>query len=399
MLQKANHRLLLLLFFLALGWLANAQESGKIRSWELKGYLDDLQMTQFQKINDPWVFDNEIHNRFDFSWYPGQVFRMGIGMRNRFLFGQILSQNPAYKGSILTDQGLVNLTWDVWSGKSFLLVSQFDRAWFSLTFGKVEVTVGRQRINWGQAFVWNPNDIFNTYSFYDFDYPERPGSDAIRVQFYPSFTSVVEGAVKWNHEGKITAAGLFRFNVWEYDIQFLGGLVNDQDYVVGGGWSGNLWSAGFRGEISYYYPKHPAKDTSGVLLATIGADYVFNNSFSLTFQAFYNQLPPNFEPQSLLSIYQAPPSPKILSFAEWNLFLQGSYPITPLLDVNLAAMYYPDLNGYFIGPNINYSLKENVDLSFFAQYFNGRFANTGPQHDQNLYFEAFLGALRLKWSF
>ena len=388
--------ILLLLFF---PLVALTQSSGQNKNWELKGYLNDLQMVQFQQISDPWILDNEVHNRLDFSWYPGKVFRMGLGMRNRFLFGQSFSQNPSYKGSLTTDPGLVNLTWSIFSGNSFLLVSQFDRAWFSVTIGKVQITVGRQRINWGQSIVWNPNDIFNTYSFYDFDYPERPGSDAVRLQFYPSYTSSLEAAVKWNNKGKITVAGLCRFNLLQYDIQFMGGLVDDQDYIVGTGWSGNISQAGFRGEVSFFYPKNPSEDTSGVLLATMGLDYSFSNSLYLVFQVFYNQLPPNFQPESLLSVYLAPPSPKTLSFAEWNIFLQGSYPITLLFDVNLAVMYYPDRNGFFIGPNINYSVRQNVDLSFFLQYFNGRFDNTGPQQDQSLNFQAFISALRLKWSF
>ena len=395
--SKIQHILFILLLITSQS--ALAQSSGKDKSWELKGYLNDMQMVQFQKINDPWILDNEVHNRLDFSWYPGRVFRMGLGMRNRFLFGQSFISNPAYKGSLTTDPGLVNMTWSILSGKSFLMVSQFDRAWFSLTTGKVQITVGRQRINWGQSIVWNPNDIFNTYSFYDFDYPERPGSDAIRLQFYPGYTSTVEAAVKWNSQGKITIAGLGRFNLWQHDLQFMSGLVNDKDWVIGTGWSGNISQAGFRGEVSYFYPKKLSRDTSGVLLATMGLDYSFSNSLYLIFQVFYNQLPPNFQPETLLSVYQAPPSPKTLSFSEWNIFLQGTYPITPLLDINLAVMYYPDLNGYFIGPNVNYSIRQNIDLSFFLQYFNGRFANTGSQQDQNIYFQACISALRLKWNF
>lgn len=391
--------ILFLLLFLITPLVVWSQEIGNSRRWELKGYLNDLQMVQFQKINDPWILDNEVNNRLDFSWFPGHVFRMGVGMRNRFLFGQSFTQNPEYKGSLTTDPGLVNLTWSLFSGNSFLLISQFDRAWVSVTAGKVQLTIGRQRINWGQSIVWNPNDIFNTYSYYDFDYPERPGTDAIRFQFYPGITSAIEAAIKWNSQGKITMAGLLRFNLLQYDVQVIGGLVDDQDYVIGTGWSGNISKAGFRGEASYFYPKNPSKDTSGLLLATAGVDYSFPNSLYLLFQVFFNQLPPNFQPESLLSVYQAPPSPKTLSFAKWNILLQGSYPITTLFDVSLAAMYYPDLNGYFIGPNINYSIRENIDLSFFLQYFNGRFTNTGPQHDQNLYFQACITALRLKWSF
>lgn len=387
------------LFLLQVSGSAYAQAAKKDKSWELKGYLNDLQMVQFDQIDDPWMLDNEIHNRLEFTWAPGHVFKTGIALRNRLIFGQTITNFPDYQGMITTDQGLINLTWCLCSGSSFLLVSEFDRAWISVRKGVAELTIGRQRINYGQTFVWNPNDIFNTYSFYAIDYPERPGSDAIRLQIFPSATSVIEGAVKWDNQGKITIAALSRVNVGHYDIQFLGGLMNDQDYVLGMGWSGNISQTAFRGEISYFYPKKNFSDTSGLLSATIGLDYTFANSLSLIFQVFYDQLPPEFQPESMLDVYQAPMSAKTLAFTEWNIFLQGSYPITPLFDVTLAGIYFPDLNGFFLGPSCNYNLKQTMDLSFFIQYFNGRFKNTGPQQNQNMYFNSFLSALRLKWSF
>ena len=51
--------------------------------------------------------------------------------------------------------------------------------------------IGRQRINWGVNLAWNPNDLFNAYSLIDFDYQERPGSDAIRFQYYMGDLSVL----------------------------------------------------------------------------------------------------------------------------------------------------------------------------------------------------------------
>lgn len=381
--------------------IANAlfSQEQKHRSWQLKGNLDDLQIVQFSKIEDPWILDNQVNNRLDFTWNPGKVFGMGLGVRNRFLFGQSLTSDTSYKASLFADNGLVNMTWDIYSARSFALVTQFDRAWLSFTAGKVQFTVGRQRINWGQAIIWNPNDIFNTYSYFDVDYPERPGSDAIRVQYYPSATATVEVVSKWNDQGRITLAGLGRFNAGGYDIQFLGGLVDDQDFVVGAGWSGNISKAAFRGEVNYYQPKKNFADTTGVFLVTLGSDYTFSNSLALTFQVFYNQLPSGYQPESLLSIYQAPASPKILSFTEWNIFLMGSYPITPLFEASLAGMYYPELNGYFIGPTLNYNVRQNIDLSLFIQYFNGCFKQSGPQQNADLCFQAFLGAFRVKWNF
>ncbi len=388
--------LLSLILFLPAGLVAQQE---KEHSLQFKGYLNDLQMVQVQKIEDPWLFDNQVNNRLDLTWNPGKVFGLGVGMRNRFIFGQSLTVNPDYKSMLFHDDGLVNMTWDIYSSTSFTLVSQFDRAWMSVTLGKVQLTAGRQRVNWGQAIVWNPNDIFNTYSYFDFDYPERPGSDAVRLQVYPSFTSAVEVVSKWNHKGKITLAGLGRFNAGGYDIQFLGGFVDDQDWVIGAGWSGNISKAAFRGEVNYYQPKKNFTDTTGILVATVGADYTFGNSLALTFQVLYNQLPPGYRPENFLSLYTAPASPKMLSFTEWNLFLQGSYPITPLFDASLAAMWYPGLNGFFLGPNLNYSLSRSVDLSLFVQYFNGRFENAGTGGDEDLCFQSFLGAVRVKWSF
>jgi hypothetical protein len=169
--------------------------------------------------------------------------------------------------------------------------------------------------------------------------------------------------------------------------------------VLGTGWSGNIAKAAFRGEVSYYHPEKNAEDTSGILLATVGADYTFKNSLALTFQVFYNQLPAGYTPTNLLSVYQAPASPKMLSFTEWNIFLMGSYPITPLFDVSLSGMYYPDLYGYYIGPTLNYNVKQNIDFSLFIQYFNGRFKDAGMSPGEDLYFQSFLGMLRVKWNF
>lgn len=374
-----------------------SQESAE-HSWKLKGYLDDMQMVQFPAVEDPWTFDNEIHNRVDFTWNPAKVFGMGVGLRTRFIFGQTLSSNPAYKGALFTDNGLVNMTWDLWSSKSAALFTQFDRAWVSGTLGKFQLTVGRQRINWGQAIVWNPNDLFNTYSYFDVDYPERPGSDAVRLQFYPSSTSALEVAARWNSQGKMTCAALGRFNTAGFDVQFLAGVADQQDYVVGAGWSGNISGAAFRGEVNYYQPVKNFSDTTGTLVATIGADYSFSNSLALTFQVLYNQLPSGYHPESMMNVYQAPSSPKMLSFAEWNIFLMGSYPVTPLFEVTLAGMYFPDLAGYYVGPTLNYNIQQNIDLSLFIQYFNGRFKNPYPAMD-DLYFKSFMGVFRVKWSF
>jgi len=134
------------------------------------------------------------------------------------------------------------------------LNSTIDRALINYSKGKWDITLGRQRVNWGMNLVWNPNDIFNTYNFLDFDYEERPGSDALRVQYYlGDFSKIEVSAKKGRSKDDYIIAGMYKFNISSYDIQFITG-VYQKDWMFGAGWAGNLKDAGFKGEISYFVP-------------------------------------------------------------------------------------------------------------------------------------------------
>ncbi|MBN2276051.1 MAG: hypothetical protein JXK95_17110, partial [Bacteroidales bacterium] len=256
--------------------------------------------------------------------------------------------------------------------------------------------IGRQRINWGQTYVWNPNDIFNAYSYFDFDYEERPGSDAVRIQYYAGAASVVEGAVKVDSGKNFTAAGLVRINKWGYDMQVLGGILNSEDMVAGFGWSGNIGGAGFKGEISYFHPYRNFGDTSGLVFITLGVDYTFGNSLYIGFEGLYNQLPKDFYGAGFAQFYEGPLTVKNLSFTEYNLFAQISYPVNPIINVSLAGMYFPDVSGYFAGPSFTWSLMDNLNLSLYLQFFKGEFPDiTGVKMQQSFN----LGFMRMKYSF
>ena len=95
---------------------------------------------------------------------------------------------------------------------------------------------------------------------------------------------------------------------------------------------------------------------------------------------------------SFADYYNMNLSAKNLSFTDFSIMMQGSYPVTPLFNVSLAVMYFPRLNGIFIGPNLSYSITENLDFSLIAQSFSGQFIKGQTDHFN-------MGFLRLKWSF
>jgi len=336
---------------------------------EVSGYVNNMQSFTFTDFNGDWLSDNLIHNRLNGAWYINDNITFKLDLRSRFVTGDQIRYTPGIKDYYDADEGWIDMSWNIANGKNYVLNSFIDRLWLDMNFGNWNISLGRHRINWGQTFVWNPNDIFNTYSFFDFDYPERPGSDALKIQYYTSYTSSVEAVVKVNGDDKITAAGRWVFNKFGYDFQFLGGIYEESDFTLGAGWSGNIKNIGFRGELNYLHPLENFKDTSGVFLNSISVDYAFSNSAMLQFELLYNHTENKMNLSNLDALFGKTLNIKSMAFSEWNFFGQFTYPISPIINITLSTMYFPDLNGFFTGPSVSVSLADNVDFSFFTQYF------------------------------
>jgi hypothetical protein len=355
----------------------------------LNGYTSAMMTSMFEKLSDPFINDNLIHNRLNFKGYASENLTFAVELRNRLFTGDLVKTSPSYATMIGTDQGIVDLSWNLVNKQSFFLNTTIDRLYADLNLGKFQVRAGRQRINWGQTLVWNPNDIFNAYSYFDFDYIERPGSDAIRLQYYPNPMSAVEIAVKANSQNKITAAALYRFNKKGYDIQFLGGISDNTDLVAGAGWSGAIGSVSFRGEGTWFMPYENISDTTGTGLFTIGFDKFFNDGSMAQVQAMVCNKPVEFG--NFNSLLTENMTAKDLAFSKFTAFASYSYPVTPLFTAGISAMWFPDLKGYFSGLSADYSAAENIDLSLLWQRFEGKF---GPSRST-----INIGFLRFKFSF
>lgn len=166
----------MLIIFLLFLLPSEAQEAE--RKFTLGGYLTTMQSAMFDTISGPVVYDNLLHNRVNFKTFLSDKISFAAEVRNRLFTGDMARGGKAYSEMIGTDQGWADMSWNLINENSFFLNSTVDRLWIDMNLKNLEVRIGRQRINWGQTLVWNPNDVFNAYSFFDFDYVERPGSDA-----------------------------------------------------------------------------------------------------------------------------------------------------------------------------------------------------------------------------
>ena len=382
--------------FLFLG-LLSAGTSGQEKI-SLSGYLSDMQSVYH--VPDHWLWENNLHNRLNLDLYPTSWLSGSLQLRNRFIMGNTVRKIPGYAAALDGDQGWVDMSWgadgNLGDSAGYVLSSTVDRLWLQFTFGNLEIKAGRQRINWGQTLVWNPNDIFNSYSYFEVDYPERPGSDALRLSYYTGNASTLELAAKLDSARRITTAGYFRFNTLGFDIQLMGGIYQEEDLLLGTGWSGNLGPMAFRGEVSYFRDLDNFRDTTGYLMTSLGFDHTFSNSLTLQFEALYSAFAEELDINSFLQFYSGNLDVKNLGFTPWSLFANLSYPLTPLLSGAFATIWYPDWKGLYLGPSFDLSLNSNLDLSLILQYFTAEFEHlTGAINRENNTF----GFLRFKWSF
>jgi hypothetical protein len=216
--------------------------------------------------------------------------------------------------------------------------------------------------------VWNPNDIFNTYNFLDFDYEERPGSDAVRIQYFTGDFSKVElTAKRGEKEDDLIAAGMYKFNKWTYDIQFLTG-VYQKDWVIGTGWAGNLKEAGFKGEVSYFVPYEDYPGSENVVSASISVDYAFAEGLYVNSSMLYNSSDNNSF-STIEDLALARVTAKNLMPFRYSYFLQLSKEFTPIFSGTANFIYSPTRHSLIVMPSLTYSLATNWDLNFTGQSF------------------------------
>lgn len=366
-------------------WAFSQEE--KPKNWALSGYVKNLQTLLF--FEDNYLQDNLIHNRLNFRWFINEGLNFKAELRNRFFWGDLVKANPAY--AALTDNASndwLDFSAVILNKNNLVFHSVFDRLYLEYTKNRWEIRLGRQRVNWGISTVWNPNDIFNAFSFTDFDYEERPGSDAIRIKYYTGVASSVEVVAKGFDDIKeAVIAGMWKFNKESYDFQLLAGLVME-DFAVGTGWAGNLGNAGFKGEATYFIPLEAQGKASFAL--ALGIDYAFTNSYYLNLGYLYNNNGSN--EASVGNLFNFQLSARNLYPYKHALFLQQSYPLSPLLNASLAIIYSPvKVNPLFINPVLTFSIKENWDIDAVGQIvFN---------EDEGYKSPVQAAFLRLKYSF
>lgn len=350
-----------------------------------RGYIKNLQTAYlfdgFKKV----TLESRIHNRIQLEYYINDHLTFNIETRNQFIYGGFvksineISDNigvlfpdlvSSYGEQITLNNQLLDFNFILAENNSSVLIAQIDRLWLKWQKEQWEIQIGKQRINWGNNFIWNANDLFNTQSFLDFDYEERPGTDAIRITNYLDYASRIEFVFAPQKTiKKSTSALLYQFNRKNYDFQTILGYYQHQ-LALGLGWAGNIKNAGFKGEISFYQPFESDKKAN--IVGSIGFDFSTQKSWLLQAELLYNgfgNTDQNFSEQ-LFSASQL--GPQNIWFGKYALAFNTNYAFNPRLSFSGSMIWNPgDFSpkqwNVFLVPALQVTLSDDFDFFVNAQ--------------------------------
>ncbi|WP_299013958.1 hypothetical protein [uncultured Photobacterium sp.] len=363
------------------------------KDWELNGYVKYMATGNFPDKQSNGL-DHLLHQRINFEYRFSPDFRFNAGMRNR-LFGGDTAETPEFGRLVELDQGYMDLSTN-WLDKNGVVGnSQFDRLYISWNKSDWQLQAGRFRINWGMTTLWNPNDIFNSYSIYDFDYEERSGTDAMMASRKLGFASSVEVVYSPSEDNELESYAVrYLFNYEGWDIQLLAGKAN-LDQVIGGGFAGDIRGAGFRGEITWFDPvrdEWKGKTLESSSVASLEFDYSFGGKHNWMARASVIHISNPEDPENALLFLNLPLTARTLSFTELAWYADAGFDLTALSRLTISGTYYDD-GSFFLGASNSYSLTDDWQVLTVLQRFDGSSESLFGQTASSLLF------LQLRWSF
>lgn len=265
-----------------------------------------------------------------------------------------------------TNRQVISLFDEIDSGEKYRLNHFIDMLYYKHLFDDFEFTFGRQVISWGSGRVWQPNDLFNPINPANIFKYERDGVDAFTAKYYLGAFSDIE--VVANFRDRVednNYAVRLRTNAMEYDVSFMSGYF-DKRTVIGADFAGNLFDAGFRGELLYSFENKDNRDS--YVKAVVGLDYQINSDLYALVEYQFNG---EGKADKLKYEYLRLAFGEIQNLSRNYITQQINYKLGALWTVTASALQNINDGSGYAGAVIDYSWLQNVNLKLAGMYFYG----------------------------
>ncbi len=348
---------------------------------DVGGYCKYLFIAE-QFKSEKLTVSHGLHSRVNSVYYFSEAFRAHFEARMRAFTGAVVVNNPSFSDGLNNPDCLWKNSMFLWKRQNSVGHVEIDRLYGSYTTRHTITTLGRQRITWGTALVWNVIDLYNPKSVLDIDYEELPSADAAHIQYFPAEQTSIAFVFKPSTvRTKSIVTAKVQINVFDYDIHVVAGR-NGTLYLGGIAWAGDIAGAGFRGEL--LIQQKPAdillSHTRETVLVNgvLSADYTFQNSLYLHVELLYQNAGVKTQAKYYYPLAQ---SLGLLSPARLSFFQELSMQLTPLIRAGLFGILNPYDHSLALVPSFLISVTNNMDFSLYGvQLSGGNDTEFGPGH-------------------
>ena len=356
------------------------QLSAQLSKWDYGGYAKNLITYADGDIEGyPIEFgrwQNTGQLRFNVFYYPTDDLAASLQSRTLLIYQQDQKSIRDFQEELVPSTYYFDLKFEWLKENDVYGFTEIDRFYLNWRRQNWEVILGRQRIAWGTCLVWNPTDLFNPFDILDFDYEERPGTDALQLQYFTGPLSQFNLSFTPGRTSQdVVNAGRYVANRWNYDVALIAGWQRNS-LRLGANWAGQLFDGGFRGEILYSDPnmKYRTLNTEASSLGdlyverevtesfwtiALSGDYTFSNSFYIHTEYLYNGLGTTGKAGSRRFdiIFTGELTPARQSF-----FQEFAYQFTPLIRGNFFIIVNPNDKSWIAAPSLQYSVATNWEI-------------------------------------
>ncbi len=302
--------------------------------------------------------------RLEFDLKPTETILIKSIYYNEAVIGTLLEKGEFVAAKNVRDDALFDFSKNVADRDDLFWRHSLYRLYLFYSKREFNLTVGRQRVAWGQARIWNPTDLFNPISPLKIEGDQRPGVDAVSIDYSLGPLSGLNIVYTPGDEGSKSSTGArVRTNIRGYDLSMMLGEFRE-DKVMGFDFAGNIGDGGLRGE-GVFTDQKEGKDFTRFV---ISGDYSFPDNLYLLLEYLYN----GGNLGKDIPIFSLTEFTGEIVTRNRNFLAAGiGDDLTPLIRFNLYAIYDIDEESLFFNPDIRYNIFSNLDWVIGARIFSG----------------------------
>lgn len=329
---------------------------------------------------------------------------------NEYLSAAVVYDNEALVGILdtfetslareLAEQGFVDLSGQIVEREHADWSHLLYRGYLLFESEHLELTVGRQRVPWGVARLWNPIDRFNAVGPLAIEQDQSQGVDAVKARWLFDGFTYFEAIYAAGHRGEDrSVAGRWQGVIRDVDVGLVGGVFEEAP-TAGFDLASNLGDAAGRIEVVWTDPKRrvrpfgdPSADSLPAywqVVASVDHNFDWGTGVYALVEHLYNGNALGFgsgKAGGSLGFFQeagvepnrvvAPGSTDL--FGQSRVITQGEqltgaqlgYDLTPELRGSLVVLYGWQHGSASFYPSLGYSPLDWLELTVGAQLFSG----------------------------